>query len=164
MIPISFLNFNFLIIACLFTFNVWSLAGPIGLQLSSYFCGMGSGRFHFGGSSPGLVSFRSFVLRCRRGSFPDRSCGFRGFVRDISQGPSGNSQGHGRRRQIFVGGLNYFAVLLKTQGGTWWLFVRHRIRTYTGYSSGTTKLRVFLINMKEKNKVTTEGFETGSLA
>ena len=35
---------------------------------------------------------------------------------------------------------------------TQWLFVRDRMRTYTGYSSGTTKLRVFLRKMKEKSK------------
>ena len=58
-----------------------------------------------------LVNFRAFVLRCQHDSFPDPSCNFRGFVHDVSQGPSSNSQGHRRRKHIFVGGLNYFAVL-----------------------------------------------------
>ena len=33
-----------------------------------------------------------------------------------------------------------------------WLFVRDRMRTYTGDSSGTTKFTVFLRKMKEKSK------------
>ena len=46
---------------------------------------------------------------------------------------------------------------------TQWLFVRDRIRTYTGYSSVTTKLK----SIFEKNKtkiVITRGVEPGSLA
>ena len=52
------------------------------------------------------------------------------------------------------------SLVFKTQ----WLFVRDRMRTYTGNSSCTTKLRVFLRKMKEKEQVTIEGFEPGSLA
>ena len=93
--PYSFFKvFDFLIIACFFTFYVWSIAKAIRLQLLFTFVGYSQASFHFSDSSPSLSrNLRGFVLHCQHDSFPDPSCNFRDFMHDFSQGPSNNSQG-----------------------------------------------------------------------